>query len=251
MPIAAMSTFTSAYTQADFFGKLIFLSLFILSFLCWITLVYKIWMIKQVKKSSLKFLHSIEKQRDAILKLNLDHLPQKSHKELPHPFAEIFTTLKSKTLEILEKNHFFIHKTESNAPLTSVYLSGADIDLVESHLQTTIINQKEALEKNLYILSTITPLAPFIGLLGTVWGILVTFSGLQSGGNFSSNSMILGGLSTALVTTVLGLLIAIPSLISNNYLRQSIKGFCSEMEDFGHLLLSTIELQYRRVDIIK
>lgn len=248
MPIAAMSTFTSAYMQADFFGKLIFLGLFALSFICWIILVYKIWVIKQVKKSSRKFFHSIEKQKDAILNLNLDHLPQKSHKEIPHPFADIFTTLKTKTLEVLEKNHFFIHKKESSVPLTSVYLSRADIEFIESHLQTTIINQKEQLEKNLFILSTITTLAPFLGLLGTVWGILVTFSGLQASGSFSSNNMILGGLSTALVTTVLGLLIAIPSLISYSYLKQTTKGFSSEMQDFGHLLLSTVELQYRKVD---
>ncbi|MCH9630136.1 MAG: Biopolymer transport protein ExbB [Chlamydiia bacterium] len=249
MPIAAMSTFTSAYMSADFFGKLIFLGLFALSFLCWITLVYKIWMIKQVKKSSVKFFNSIDKQKEAILNLSLDHLPQKPHKELPHPFAEIFSTLKGKTMVILEKNHFFIHKAESNVPLTSVYLSKADLEFVESHVQTTIVNQKEGLEKNLFVLPTITTLAPFLGLLGTVWGILVTFSGLQASGSFSSNSTVLGGLSTALVTTVLGLLIAIPSVISYSYLKQSIRGFSSEMEDFGHLLLSTVELQYRKVDV--
>lgn len=249
MIVATVGTFTSAYTEADFFGKLIFLGLFLLSFLCWITLLYKIWMIKQVRKNSVKFLESIQKQKESVLHLKMDHLPQKSHKEIPHPFGEIFQTLQTNTLRILEKNHYFIHKTDEKNPLSSVYLSPADLDFVECHIQTTIVNQKEALEKNLFILPTITSLAPFLGLLGTVWGILITFAGMQQSGNLASNSLMLSGLSTALVTTVLGLVIAIPSLISYNYLRQTIKVFCSEMQDFGHLLLSTVELQYRRVDV--
>jgi len=83
-----------------------------------------------------------------------------------------------------------------------------------------------------------------------VWGILLMFTGLQSGGSLSSNSAVLGGLSTALVTTVLGLLIAIPSLVAYNYLKQAIKSYSSQMQNFGHMLLSTIELQYRKVDTL-
>ena len=84
---------------------------------------------------------------------------------------------------------------------------------------------------------------------GTVWGILITFSELQKGGSISSNAVVLGGLSTALTTTVLGLLIAIPALIAYNYLRNVNKEFYTEMHDFSHLLLSTIVLQYRKVDV--
>lgn len=249
LPLASINAFTSAFSHSDFFGKLIFLGLFILSFVCWITLLYKAWILKQVKKNSLKFFSSIEKQKGSLLHISLDNLSVKTYKEIPQPFIKIFSILKNKTLELLEKNHYFISSPTDPSTDKSVYLSRADIELVESHVHTTIINQKEFLEKNLFILPTITTLAPFLGLLGTVWGILVTFSGLQMSSNFSSNTVILGGLSTALATTVLGLLIAIPSLIAYNYLKQGIKAYTSEMQDFGHLLLSTIELQYRKVDI--
>jgi biopolymer transport protein TolQ len=60
--------------------------------------------------------------------------------------------------------------------------------------------------------------------------------------------VIIGGLSTALATTVLGLVIAIPALIAYNYLKHRINNYSSEMQDFLYELLSYLELQYRRVD---
>ena len=64
-----------------------------------------------------------------------------------------------------------------------------------------------------------------MGLLGTVWGILVTFSGLQSNGLSSANSSVLSGLSMALGTTVFGLVVAIPALVGYNYLKSIIGDF--------------------------
>jgi biopolymer transport protein TolQ len=61
--------------------------------------------------------------------------------------------------------------------------------------------------------------------------------------------MIIGGLSTALATTVLGLVIAIPALIAYNYLKHRVANYSSEMQDFLYELLSYLELQYRRVDL--
>jgi len=75
------------------------------------------------------------------------------------------------------------------------------------------------------------------------------FSGFQSGASITSNSAILGGLSTALSTTVLGLVIAIPALIAHNYLKTTVNKLTSDMEDFLHTLLSTLELQYRKIDL--
>ena len=99
------------------------------------------------------------------------------------------------------------------------------------------------------MLSTIVTLAPFLGLLGTVWGILVAFNELQGGASLGSSTALLGGLSTALTTTVLGLLIAIPALIGYNYLKNAIRSYEKEMEDFGGYLTAQVELQYRQVDL--
>lgn len=230
-----MGTFFQAFTQADAFGKLIFFALFALSALSWFFLIHKIWGLNQVKRHAKAFGRVILKQKDSLLQLELP----KGHL---HPFRHLYGVAREKTVEILDKNHFFA----SHQPN---YLSRTDIELLDSHLQSSIAKQREKLEKNLFVLSTTVTLAPFLGLLGTVWGILITFGELQAGHSVTSNSVILGGLSTALTTTVLGLLIAIPALIAYNYLKNACRHFTTEMRDFSHFLLSTVELQYRKVDV--
>lgn len=231
-----MGTFFDAFAQADFFGKLIFFALFILSCICWVFLIQKYFMIKKIQRDAKQFKKIAEKHKDAILNLST---------HCRSPFGHLYLSLKEKTVQILDKNHFFSSETGAHKN----YLSHNDIEFLSAHLQTAISKQKERIEKNLFILSTTKTLAPFLGLLGTVWGILVSFGEMQAGHSVSSNSIILGGLATALTTTVLGLLIAIPALIAFNYLKNLSRRFTTEMCDFSHFLLSTIELQYRKVDI--
>ncbi len=248
LPLASLGSFTTAYTQSDLIGKLIIFGLIALSAICWIVLCHKIWMTRHVKSISSLFSAALENHASSLLQLDLDQLPKPLNRQIPHPFGHIFYDLKTKTVEILNKNHFFISQTHPKEDF-QVYLSGPDLDVLETHVLTTISTQKKYLEKNLFILSTIVTLAPFLGLLGTVWGILVTFSELHTaGGAAGSNMAVLGGISTALVTTVLGLIIAIPALVSYNYLKSSINAYASDMEDFLYRLLCAIELQYRKVD---
>ncbi|MES2198926.1 MAG: MotA/TolQ/ExbB proton channel family protein [Chlamydiota bacterium] len=245
-PLASLQAFTGAYSQSDFFGKLIMGGLFILSLLCWIVLVYKIWQARKVKISSLHLQKLLKKNKNRLLNLEPSEVNLPLPKHIPQPFAQIYFELKEKTVETLNKKLFFLKQLNEEE---DVYLTSDDINLLEQHVTTTISIQGKILEKHLFILSTIVTLAPFLGLLGTVWGILVTFAELHAGGSAGSNSIILGGLSTALATTVLGLIIAIPALISYNYLKNNLKSFSSDMEDFLYTLLSTLELQYRKADL--
>ncbi len=243
--LGSMNAFIIAYTQSDFFGKLIILALIALSMICWIVLLHKTYMIRQVNRLSEAFQKAVAESKNPVLALDVSQLPQASSPSIPHPFADIYSSVKQKTIEVLNKNHYFISQTNVKAP---VYLTPSDLELLESHVTATISAKNKSLEKNLFVLSTIVTLAPFMGLLGTVWGILMTFSGLQDGGAVSTNTSILGGLSTALATTVLGLIIAIPALIAYNYLKNSVRNYASDMDDFLTLLLSNIELQYRKVE---
>lgn len=232
--IIATNAFFSAFSQADFFGKLIFFFLYALSALCWIVLIYKFWETRKVKKVSEQLRLLCSKNQDKLLHLEIQG---------KHPFANIYRSLKEKTMEVLGKNRFFaIDKNTVN-------LSRTDLELVETFVLTTISGETKYLEKHLFILSMTMTLAPFLGLLGTVWGILVTFSELHGGGSVSSNGAILGGLSTALATTVLGLVIAIPALIAHNFFKNSLREVTSDMEDFLYQTLATLELQYRKADI--
>jgi biopolymer transport protein TolQ len=104
------------------------------------------------------------------------------------------------------------------------------------------------LDKNLYILSTVVTLAPFLGLLGTVYGNLTTFSGKKSDPSAASNQVVLSGLSLALTTTVVGLVDAIPALIGYNYLKNMVHDFDADMNRFANDVLSTVEMHYRKVE---
>lgn len=241
-----MNVFVTAYSQSDFFGKLIFLGLIILSAVCWVILLHKTWLTRKVREISSAFQAAVMQNSDPLFSLDVADLP-KTVSKVPHPFAAIFFSLKQKAVEVLNKNRYFLGQGGASKS-QAVYLSRGDLDLIESHVLTTISIQAKQLEKNLFILSTVVTLAPFLGLLGTVWGIVITFSELH-GGSAGSSAMILGGLSTALAATVIGLLIAIPALISYNYLKQAAKNLSSDMEDFLYMLLSRVELQYRKADV--
>jgi len=237
--LAAGNPFISAYVQSDWFGKWIFWGLFLLSGVSWTILLHKAWVYFQVRRLSAEFTSLFSENEP----LNLQFIrPLKGRLlEVPHPFFEIYKALKQNALKIINRNHFF-------APGSETALSEADLGLLESQAATSVATQVKKLEKNLFILSTIVTLGPFMGLLGTVWGILLTFSQLHAKGLSTSNAGMLTGLSLALATTVIGLVVAIPALVGYNYLKNAVRDFRREMEDFSHLLLTAVELHYRKPD---
>lgn len=244
MKLLAANPFMDAFFESDVFGKGIFFFLFILSILSWSILVYKIWLFQKVKKLCRSFEIGFEKERKTPLNPTfIDSL--KVHSGIFHPFLDVYNSLKGKTLEILDKNRFFINKENLNH---DIYLSNADIELIQAHISCSIVKHIKRLESNLFILPTIVTLAPFLGLLGTVWGILITFSSLNTHSLLSSNTTVLSGLSMALATTVVGLIVAIPALVGYSYLKNVLRNFLKDMENFSGLMLNSLELQYRKVD---
>jgi len=244
--VLGINPFFTAYTQADLLGKSIFLALLALSVVSWVVIIHKMRTARTVRKLSNQFSHTFEQQKQRPLAVEYNHQPSG---EFPHPFFDLYQVLKSQTLEILAKNrHFGAIKSELEPK--QAFLSHTDMELVESHLATTITSHNKGLEKNLFILSTVYSLAPFLGLLGTVWGILTTFGQLQAQTGGNTNQMVLHGLSLALTTTVLGLIDAIPALIGYNYLKNTFREYQIDMETFANKILSTVELHYRQVDTL-
>lgn len=238
---ASNAVVLQAFLQSDFFGKCIFLALFVLSIATWYVLIQKMFAINQAKKQASLLRQNILNQNESLLSLSFSIASPKED-----PFLKIFESTKQKTIEILDKNHYFHPSRTQNQQ--AVFLSHADMDHIDAHVQGVIGHETKKLGNYLFVLSTIVSLAPFLGILGTVWGILLSLGEMQKGAAAHSNSIILGGISTALATTVLGLVIAIPALIAYNYLKNSLQNFYSDMCDFSSYLLSTIELQYRKVD---
>jgi biopolymer transport protein TolQ len=238
-----------AYANSDVFGKLIFVVLFILSALSWALLIYKLWLLRTVKTVSESFREILQKKKQNFF--SLDKFAPACPGEVENSFLKIYCSLQSVTLELLTKNKDFLQRKQREIQEeVEVYLSPTDIDSVDVQLQSVLRAQRKHLEKNISFLSTVVSLAPFLGLLGTVWGILVTFGDLQSQSSGNANEMVLGGLSMALATTVLGLVVAIPPLVAHNHLKQSIRDFETDMENFSNEILSIVEMNYRKVDII-
>lgn len=101
------------------------------------------------------------------------------------------------------------------------------------------------LENNMGLLATATTTAPFLGLLGTVWGVMESFGGMAKTGA-AMLSAVAPGISGALLTTVVGLLVALPSAIGYNMLSDKIRRLTVQMDNFSQELISDMERHYRR-----
>jgi len=101
---------------------------------------------------------------------------------------------------------------------------------------TFALNEKPKLEKYLSFLATVGSNAPFIGLLGTVFGIMDAFRGLAT--SQGDASMVMIGISKALVATAVGLLVAIPAVIAYNYFQKQVKSTLSSLESVKELFIA-------------
>jgi biopolymer transport protein TolQ len=111
---------------------------------------------------------------------------------------------------------------------------------LERAAQTASSEALTAMEQRMTWLATIANAAPFIGLLGTVMGIIDAFHGLGTAGAATLRA-VAPGISEALITTAAGLVVAIPALVGYNQLTAQLRDFAARMDDFGRELLNAIE----------
>jgi biopolymer transport protein TolQ len=111
---------------------------------------------------------------------------------------------------------------------------------LERAAQTASSEALTAMETRMSWLATIANGATFVGLFGTVWGIIDAFHGLGVAGNATLRA-VAPGISEALITTAAGLAVAIPALIGYNQLAAQLRDFGARMDDFGRELLNAIE----------
>jgi len=114
------------------------------------------------------------------------------------------------------------------------------VERLENILKITISEEAERLERRLSFLATTANTAPFIGLFGTVWGIMDAFREIGLRGT-TSLAVVAPGISEALITTALGLATAIPAVLAYNYFLGRLKGILSKMENASIYLLNSIE----------
>src|SRR5581483_9271661 len=122
-------------------------------------------------------------------------------------------------------------------------ITPAQMRAVQSAMERAVGESSLRLESKMILLATAVSGAPFLGLLGTVWGVMDTFSDVAAAGSANLAAMA-PGVSAALITTVTGLLVAIPAMFGYNFLVTSIRAMIVEMDNFAAELASEFEHRY-------
>jgi len=117
---------------------------------------------------------------------------------------------------------------------------------IQRAMQIASSEEISRLERNLPWLATTGAITPFVGLFGTVWGIIDAFHGLGTAGAATLRA-VAPGISEALITTAAGLVAAIPAVIAYNLITHSIREFASRTDDFGLEILNAVEQQQAQV----
>jgi len=127
------------------------------------------------------------------------------------------------------------------------YISLKAMEHVKRTLERAVAQESLRLESGLILLAIAVSGSPFLGLLGTVWGVMSAFSGVAQAGQASLVTMA-PGVAAALVTTVAGLLVAIPSMFGYNWLVHHLRVFTVELDNFAQELASRMETEFLRDD---
>ena len=122
-------------------------------------------------------------------------------------------------------------------------LSVVHVDGIERSLERAIADEVIELRRHLLVLATTAGAAPFVGLFGTVWGIMKAFAAMSVTGSASIGS-VAPGVSAALTTTVAGLAVAIPALVGYNYLMNRVRILTIQMENFSSEIISAVERNF-------
>ena len=122
-------------------------------------------------------------------------------------------------------------------------LSLHQLETLRSVVDRNVADGALGLESQMGLLATAVSAAPFVGLLGTVWGVMDAFAGMAAAGN-AALSAVAPGISGALLTTIIGLLVALPSMIGYNMLSSKIRHISVQMDNFSQEFISAIQNTY-------
>jgi biopolymer transport protein ExbB len=119
-------------------------------------------------------------------------------------------------------------------------------DRLERALRQQIVRERRSLESGLAILASIGSTSPFIGLFGTVWGIMSALKGISAAGSASLET-VAGPIGAALVATGVGIAVAVPAVLVYNYFLRRLKLTAADLDDFAHDFYSLAQKHSFRV----
>jgi len=201
------------FLRADIIVKSVMILLVASSIYSWAIIIEKYRLFKKINQSSDEFENKFWKSRSAESFYN--NLPQ----DMDDPMANVFKD----TMQVIIKS-----KSKSNLS-----------NRLESMLEVNIEKQLNVIEKNFTFLATVGSTAPFIGLFGTVWGIMNSFQSIAISRN-TSLAIVAPGIAEALFATALGLLAAIPAVVAYNKFNNDSKKYSQKLENFSKRFISII-----------
>jgi len=201
------------FIRADIIVKSVILILIVSSVYSWAVIFEKIKMFKKINNSTKEFENKFWKSKSAESFYN--NLPD----SLQDPMANVFRD----SMEVMLKSRRSSNLNEKMSRM----------------LEINVEQQMEKIEKSYTFLATVGSTAPFIGLFGTVWGIMNSFQSIAISRN-TSLAIVAPGIAEALFATALGLLAAIPAVVAFNKFTSDSRKYSRKLENFSKRLLSII-----------
>ena len=199
--------------QADIVVRLVMFILLLLSIISWSLIFEKYTRLRRLNRKAESF------ENEFWSGMNIEKIHKNIGNNSSHPMEAIFLSGM---------------KELNNSPL-SKNLSAVDNQIIgnriEKRMLTTLNKEVEVLEKNISFLATTGSAAPFIGLFGTVWGIMNSFQSIATAKN-TSLTIVAPGIAEALLATAMGLLAAIPAVIAYNRIAADMNRYSGRLEIF-------------------
>jgi biopolymer transport protein TolQ len=212
---AADFSFWTLFTRADFIVKSVILLLIAASIYSWALIFEKYKVFKKIFKSSEEF------EEEFLNSKSVKTLFEKTSSDTDDPMTVVFRS---------GANYLINNKSQSPNVLT---------EKVKRVMDVAIDKEVEKYENKLTFLATVGSVAPFIGLFGTVWGIMNSFQSIAISRN-TSLAIVAPGIAEALFATALGLLAAIPAVVAYNKFTSSSRKITQKLENFTQSFLSII-----------
>jgi biopolymer transport protein ExbB/TolQ len=250
-PLFAASALEFAIKKATPEGKATMSALLILSLFSWTIIITKSRQLGIARRWSKKFFAAYESSRDPL------DVKRKGEAYEGAPAYQLYIRgadeleyhLKNYPVQVKARadqssDHSLGHgNTEVFVRSSTTRVSLASFEAVKVVMEEAAAAEAMSLEKGMIVLSTAVAGGPFIGLLGTVWGVMETFAGIASAGSASLTAMA-PGVAGALICTVIGLLVAIPAMFSYNFMVTTIRGITQELDGFSSRFANQMEHRY-------
>lgn len=248
MYVMTMQTLASsgvyyAFENSDLCGKAIVVLLMVGSIAAWSVMLEKWISVKRMRDNSNFFIKSFNQKQYFLMSIN-------EAKKNVGPAAKIYNAALGKIVEFHGASDTQLSSMIQMGRKPPKALSQAQLDVIRAAVDKEMSDQIKILEERMGFLATCVSAAPFFGLFGTVWGVMLAFCSLAEKGRAEINALA-PGVAGALLTTVAGLLVAIPSLIGYNLLTASISTQITDLEDFADQMMAQLRVEQNEYDIEK